>query len=88
MFRKRAVFESIWYVRFRSVRQSVKFDTVCRTFVELNLGSRHGASEPVLKLWKKAAASQEIHLNTAKCYILEYLPAKIKVMLRGSDSHS
>ena len=88
MFTKTAVFESIWYVRFRSVRQSVKLDRVCRTFVELNLVSRHGASEPVLKHWKKAAANQQIHLNTAKCYILEYLPAKIKVMLRGSDSHS
>ena len=88
MFRKRAVFELIWYGRFSSVHQSVKFDRVCRTFVELNLGSRHGASEPVLKQWKKAAANQQIHLNTAKCYILEYLPAEIKVILRGSDSHS
>ena len=34
---KRAASESIWYGK------SVKFDRVCRTFVELNLGSTRGA---------------------------------------------
>ena len=43
---KRAASESIWFSSFslvwqkRLVRQ--KFDRVCQTFVELNLGSTHG----------------------------------------------
>ena len=37
---RRAVSELIWYGRFSLVRQ--KFDRICRTFVELNLGSTHG----------------------------------------------
>ena len=39
---KRAASESIWYVIFSLRGKSVKFDRVCRTFVELNLGSTQG----------------------------------------------
>ena len=43
---RRAVSEPIWYGSFSLVRQKrlvqQKFDRICRTFVELNLGSTHG----------------------------------------------
>ena len=40
---KRAACESIWYGSLVWCGKSVKSDRVCRTFVELNLGSTYGA---------------------------------------------
>ena len=40
---KRAASESIWYSSVSLVWQKHKFDRVCQTFVELNLGWTPGA---------------------------------------------
>ena len=41
-YSKRAASESTWYGSLVWCGKRVKFDRVCRTFIELNLGSTHG----------------------------------------------
>ena len=76
--------------------KSVKFDRVCRTFVELNLGSTHGAPSEsdvtpmshVLpwKVWRLNQASNDLPLKSKEvCIITRSPPASLPFKAQATE---